>query len=95
MSKDFSFPSRHTLTIYMYSSIPPLVFVTVWSIQTNTEGLCTRQDDCSGITLLHALVSYSIHLTSIRLASQTNPSANCFQYHTMKAIHAGLVGSSL
>ena len=39
----------------MYSSTPLLDFAIVWNIQTRSdEGLCTRQGDCSSITLLHA-----------------------------------------
>ena len=75
-SKDFSFPSKRTPTMYMYSSISPFDFVIVWSIQTNTESLCTRQDDCSGITLLHAktnLVTLYTWLVSRLLDSQARP----------------------
>ena len=57
----------------MYSSIPPLDFVTVWSIQTKSDEILKVCAQGRVIVLAYhmqkktnqALVSYSLHLTNI------------------------------
>ena len=96
------FFSQQLYTICIYSSSIPLnIVIGIYKLDEILVCMYTRQGDCSSITIISSLVSYSLHLTSIqsfRLASQTwltNLSASYFQYHTMKAIHARLVESCL